>query len=80
MRRYIDTFKQRILNESFQDKWYLVKIEDEYYAEKEVTLPLSDIKQKILFRDFNRDIMSLGKDEKWAKEWIDDKNEIDGYL
>jgi len=61
-------------------KWHLVKIEDEYYAEKEVTLPLSDIKRKILFRDINRDIMSLGKDEKWAKEWIDDKNEIDGYL
>ena len=80
MRKYIDTFKQRMLNESFQDKWYLIKKGDEYFAEKEVILPHSEIKKKVLYRDFNRDIMSLGKDKEWAEQWVYDKNEIDGYL
>ena len=83
MRRYRDPFKQfkqRMLNESFQNKWYLVKKGDEYFTEKEVTLPHSEIKKKILFRDFNNEIMSLGKDKEWAEQWIFDKNEIDGYL
>ena len=80
MRKYIDTFKQRMLNESFQDKWYLIKKGDEYFAEKVVIEPYSEIKRKVLFRDFNGDVMPLGKDKEWAERWVYDKNEIDGYL
>lgn len=61
------------------DKWYLVKIDEEYFAEKIIKLPYYNKLRKILFRDFNYNVMSLGKDEKWAEEWIQTKNEIGGY-
>lgn len=69
------------INEFFQhNKWYLVKIDGEYYAEKKVKLPHSEIEQKIIFRDFNGEKMSLGEDKEWASKWIQDKNEIDELL
>jgi hypothetical protein len=78
MREQINKVKNwgQFLNEN---KWYLVKKGEEYFAEREIDLPHTG-RTKRLFRDFNGEIMSLGKDEQWAKDWIQTKNEIDGYL
>lgn len=61
------------------NNWYIIEINGEYFAEKFVDLPHSG-KQKILFRDFNGDVLSLGFDKKWAQDLINTKNEIDNYI
>jgi hypothetical protein len=83
MREQINKVKNfgQFVNENINrsmDKWYLVKNGDEFFAEKITKLPHHDKPTKLLFRDFNNHVMSLGKDEQWAKEWIQTKNEIDG--
>ena len=62
------------------DRWYIIKIGDEFFAEKITNLKYHEKPQKVLFRDFNNNVMSFGKDEKWARDLIQSKNEIDyGY-
>lgn len=83
MREQINKVKNfgQFVNENINrtmDKWYLVKNGDEFFAEKITKLIYHEKPQKVLFRDFNNNVMSLGKDEQWAKEWIQTKNEIDG--
>ena len=63
--------------QNLEDKWHLIKKGAEYFAEKEVILPYSEIKKKVLFRDFNGDVLSLSEDKEWAKQWIYDRNEIE---
>lgn len=60
------------------DKWYLVKIGNEFFAEKITELKYHDKPAKVLFRDSTGKVMSFGKDEKWASDLIKDKNEIEG--
>jgi hypothetical protein len=77
LRKYIKTTLREFLNENQSNKWYLVKNGDEFFAEKITKLPRHDKPSKVLFRDFNNNVMSLGKDVEWASDWIKRKNDID---
>lgn len=60
--------------------WYVIKKGDEYFAETIVEQPLSNKLVKIIFRDFSGDVLSLGKDIEWAKDWVLSKNIVDSHL
>ena len=59
--------------------WYLVEIGGEYYAEKKIETPTGR-KKKILFRDFNGDVLGLTNDKKFAQDWVDARNDIEDII
>lgn len=61
-------------------EWYVVKKGNEHFAEKVVTLPYHNTKKKVLYKDLNGDILSLGEDKEWAEDWCRTKNEINRLL
>jgi len=63
---------------NIQGRWYLVKKGDECFAEQLIKEPHSNKPTRVLFKDYNGDILSLGTDESFARSWIQTKNEIDG--
>lgn len=67
-----------IYSKTNSNAWYLVEKNGEYFVEHEVELKHTGW-TKLLFRDFNNNIMSLGKNKQWAEDWIKTKNEVDGY-
>ena len=62
------------------EEWRLVSKNGVYFAEKDITLPYTDIKRKVLFRDFNNEVLPLGTDKDYAEWWVKEKNEIDKLL
>lgn len=61
-------------------KWKVKQIKGEFFAESVKEYPSRDGMKPILFRDFNNEILPLGKDEVWATEWVNTRNEIENIL
>jgi hypothetical protein len=60
--------------------WYLVEIEGEYYAEKEIVNNRTGKLEKCLFKDMNGLRLNLSNDKDFALGWIDARNKIEKII
>jgi fructose-1,6-bisphosphatase len=58
-------------------RWYLVEIEGEYYAEKEIVDNRTGKVRKKLFCDITGTRLNLSNDKDFALAWIDARNKIE---